>query len=165
MLIDDVHNFISAQVPISGISISGDGAITICYSDGATNEQKQLGEKILLQVPLMLAKKEKISQLNNDFETTIKQGWESGRGFKLGLTIEDTSLLLGLFVLAKEGAVLGLNPPPIIDTDGNPHNLTMAELTVLMLQYGQHRAQLAFIDANKRKAVENANSIEELSQI
>ena len=74
-------------------------------------------------------------------------------------------MLVGLFVLAKEGFALGINPPPIIDTDGNSHNFTMEELTVLMLQYGQYRAQLAVIDANKRKIVENAKTIEELNQI
>jgi hypothetical protein len=165
MDIGEIHNIINSQVPISGISQGSDGVIVIHYSEGVTEQQKQLGQSLLQQMPLIFAKKDKIAQINADFEQTAAQGWNSGQGFNLGLTSQDVSLLVGLFVLAKEGAALGLNPPPIIDTNGVSHNMTMQELTMLMLQYGQARAQMALADAARRKAVEAATSIEELNQI
>lgn len=159
-----VHNLITQQVPISGLSQNGDSFI-IHYDESATPEQRALGESLLLQMPLIFAKKDKIAQLDSEFEQASKIGWDSGLGFKLGLTIQDVSLLVGLFVLAKEGATLGFNPPPVIDTNGNSHNFTIQELTQLMLQYGQARAQMAVTDATKRKAVENATTIEMVNQI
>lgn len=66
-----------------------------------------------------------------------------GLAFRLGLRQEDVTLLTGAFVLAKEAATLGMAVPPIIDADGRPHQLTLAELTATMLGYGQHRAELS----------------------
>ena len=103
MLIDDVHNFISSKIPISGISQVNETTFVINYNYDATEAQKQLGESLLLQVQLMLAKKEKLNELDQHFDLTTKSGWDSGRGFKLGLATQDVSLLVGLFVLAKEG--------------------------------------------------------------
>ena len=109
--------------------------------------------------------KEKLQQIDADFESITKQGWDSGQGFSLGITAQDVSLLVGLFVLAKEASAMGLNPPPVIDMNGGIHTFTMQELTMLMLQYGQARSQISANDATRRKAVENATTIEEVNNI
>lgn len=77
------------------------------------------------------------------FAEQVAVGFESSDGIKLGLTDSDVTLLTGNFVLAKEAAALELDIPPVIDSDGEPHALTIEELTALMLEYGQHRAALS----------------------
>lgn len=160
----DIHNIITLQVPISGLSRNGN-EIVIHFDESATSEQRALGQSLLAQMPLIFAKREKINQIDAEYESLSQIGWDSGQGFRLGMKHQDVSLLVGLFVLAKEGAAMGFNPPPVIDTDGVAHNFTMQELTTLMLQYGQARSQLAITDANRRKAVANATTIEQVNQI
>ena len=126
---------------------------------------KQLIPFIIEKFKLENAKKEKLQQIDADFENITKQGWDSGQGFNLGITAQDVSLLVGLFVLAKEASAMGLNPPPVIDMNGGIHTFTMQELTMLMLQYGQARSQISATDATRRKAVENATTIEEVNNI
>lgn len=164
-IIDYINEDISKLFPIIGVAENSDGSIEVRFYDDATEEQKQQAYDIVNKMPLILAKRDKIAQINDDFESNTNQGWDSSQGFKLGLTTQDVSLLVGLFVLAKEGAVLGLEPPPIIDTDGNSHQLTMQELTMLMLQYGNARAELSKTYASRKKLVENATTIEELNNI
>ncbi len=77
-------------------------------------------------------------------------------GFRLGLRQEDVTLLTGAFVLAKEAAGLGLAVPAIIDADGVPRQLTLAELTTTMLGYGQRRAELSAQYAAMVAAAEEA---------
>lgn len=164
MDLGEINNIITQQVPISGLTMIGE-EIVIVFDESATAEQRELGQKLLAGMPLYFAKKEKIAQIDSEFESAAKIGWDSGQGFRLGMKHQDVSLLVGLFVLAKEGAAIGFNPPPVIDTDGVAHNFTMQELTTLMLQYGQARSQLAITDANRRKAVSNATTIEQVNQI
>lgn len=164
-IIDYINEDISKLFPIIGVAENNDGSIEVRFYDSASEEQKQQAYDIVNKMPLILAKRDKIAQINADFENNTNQGWDSSQGFKLGLTTQDVSLLVGLFVLAKEGAALGLEPPPIIDTDGNSHQLTMQELTMLMLQYGNARAELSKTYASRKKLVENATTIEEVNNI
>jgi hypothetical protein len=165
MEIHEVHQLIEKVCPISGLSQTGQDQYSIHFNEDATDENKAAAQAILDNLPFYAAKLDKLKQIDADFESNTNQGWDSGQGFKLGLTTQDVSLLVGLFVLAKEGAVLGINPPPVIDTNGVSHELTMQELTMLMLQYGNARAELSKIYAARRKAVENATTIEEINNI
>ena len=74
-------------------------------------------------------------------------------GYRLGLRQEDVSLLTGAFVLAKEASALGIDPPPLVDADGQVHPLTMEALTLVMLGYGQYRAALSSEYAARLAAV------------
>ena len=75
-------------------------------------------------------------------------------------------MLNGAFTLAKEATALGSTDPVVIlDMDSVPHSLTLAEMTSLMLAYGQARTTLTTADAAKRKLVQDATTIEELSEI
>lgn len=77
------------------------------------------------------------------FAEQVAAGFESSDGIKLGLTDADVTLLTGNFVLAKEASAMELDIPPVFDTDGKAWELTIQELTALMLEYGQHRAALS----------------------
>lgn len=87
------------------------------------------------------------------FAGEIAKGFTTEDGWKLGLSESDVTLLTGQFVLAKEAANADLDLPPVIDTDGVPHALTLPELTALMLGYGGHRAALSTEYAARKAAV------------
>jgi hypothetical protein len=87
------------------------------------------------------------------FADQTAAGFTTPGGWKLGLGESDVTLLTGAFVLAKEAAALELPLPQIVDTDGVPHSLPLAEMTSLMLVYGGHRAQLSAEYAARKSAV------------
>lgn len=94
------------------------------------------------------------------FNRMIAEGYTTEYGWKLGLTNTDLSLLTGAFVLAKEAHAMGLPVPAIYDTTGLPHVLSMEDLTILMLAYGQHRGSLSAEYASRK---EQANAPEDTS--
>ena len=115
---------------------------------------------------LSQAKARKIQSINNEWITLEKTGWDSGQGFNLGITSSDVALLVGVFSLAKEAAALGLELPHLISMANTPISFaTIQEMTLLLLQYGQARSNMASSFAARRKAVADATTIEELGVI
>lgn len=88
------------------------------------------------------------------FAGELANGYETEDGWKLGLAESDVTLLTGQFVLAKEASAVGLPLPPVIDTDGVVHQLSLPELTALMLAYGAHRAALSSEYAARKATIE-----------
>ena len=85
------------------------------------------------------------------FEEKIAEGFTSETAeITLGLSESDVTLLTGNFVLAKEADELELDIPPIIGSDGTVKQLTMPQLSALMLEYGSYRATLSAQYAQKR---------------
>lgn len=98
----------------------------------------------------------KVAQADSWFAEQIAVGFVSPGGFTLGLTPTDVTLLTGNYVLAKEAAAADLPLPPVIDTDGVVHEIEdIADLTALMLAYGQHRAALSAEYAALKAAASN----------
>lgn len=87
------------------------------------------------------------------FKDEVAKGFVTAGGWKLGLSESDVTLLTGQFVLAKEADSAELPLPPVIDTDGVPHTLSIQDLTALMLAYGGHRAALSAEYAARRAEV------------
>ena len=115
---------------------------------------------------LSQAKARKIQAINNEWITLEKTGWNSGQGYHLGITPSDVALLVGVFSLAKEAAALGLELPHLISMANTPISFTtIEEMTLLLLQYGQARSNMASSFAARRKAVADATTIEELGVI
>ena len=115
---------------------------------------------------LSQAKARKIQSINNEWITLEKTGWNSGQGYYLGITPSDVALLVGVFSLAKEAAALGLELPHLISMANTPISFTtIEEMTMLLLQYGQARSNMASSFAARRKAVADATTIEELGVI
>jgi hypothetical protein len=163
--VEILHNLISEITPILGVGVENN-SYRVDYVDTPTAEQLNQINNIISNLPLEKAKIEKLAQIDQDWETIVQNGWTTAYGWKLGISTQDVALLNGNFTLAKEASAMGINAPIfIIDTDGNSHNLTLQELTILMLQYGQARASLSSQDANRRKAVKLAISIDELASI
>ena len=114
---------------------------------------------------LSQAKARKLLQIQNEWNQQLQQGWNSGRG-RLGLTAEDVALLSGAFALAKEANALGLPLPSLVTLENTLIEFqNLQEMTQLMLQYGSARSYLSIQFAAKRKAVEDATTVEEVEAI
>ena len=111
------------------------------------------------------AKELKQISINNEWITLEKTGWDSGQGYHLGITPSDVALLVGVFSLSKEAAALGLELPHLISMANTPISFTtIQEMTMLLLQYGQARSNMASSFAARRKAVADATTIEEATE-
>jgi len=165
-MISILHEKINTVLPICGVADNGDGSYRVDYIDQPNTEQLQLVNAILESWPLEKAKLEKIETVDQEWQNTLNAGWTTPYGWKLGVTTQDVALLNGNFTLAKEAANLGITDPVfVIDTDGESHEFNLQDLTMLMLQYGQARANLSSQDAAKRKAIKSATTLEELNNL
>jgi hypothetical protein len=109
---------------------------------------------------LSQAKAWSFQNIENEWAALEKIGWDSGRGYYLGIAPSDVALLVGVFSLAKEAAVLGLPLPNLISMENTAIVFSsIEEMTTVLLEYGQARSVLASTFADKRKAVENATEI------
>ena len=115
---------------------------------------------------LSQAKARKLQEINNEWLTLEKTGWDSGNGYHLGITPSDVALIVGVFSLAREASAMGLPLPGLISLEGNPVEFeTIQDMTVLLMYYGKARSDMANAFAARRKAVENATMIEEIPTI
>lgn len=161
-----LHAAINAIAPIDGLAIDNGEIIDIGYLDGITEEQELQIAVVLADWPVMRAKNDKLREIDAAWQAAVATGWATPYGWKLGITTQDVTLLMGAFILAKEAAAMGLpDTVSIIDTDGASHSLALAELTQLMLMYGQARSELSSIDAARREAVKNATSVADAQAI
>ena len=168
-LADDMktlHDAIHAIVPIAGFSLVNDVPSEIDYITPPTPEQQPQIDAVINGWELLRAKNAQLRKLDANWQATISAGWVTPHGWKLGLDISDVTLLSGAFMLAKEAANMGIDTPAhIIDTDGATHALSLAELTTLMLGYGQARAAASAADAAVRQAINNAATLAELNAV
>jgi len=118
----------------------------------------------LVDISLEQAKFNQLQNIEQEWRSLEILGWDSGQGYHLGITPSDVALLVGVFSLAKEAAALGLELPHLISMANTPISFTsIQEMTLLLLQYGQARSNMASSFAARRKAVADATTIEELN--
>jgi hypothetical protein len=161
-----LHEQINSIVSIEGVQDLGNNTFHIEYLTEPSSEQLTQVNNIIAQWPLHKAKLEKLEQVDISWKTTMSNGWTTPYGWKLGIDTQDVTLLTGAFILAKEANSMGLSATgTVIDMDGQSHELSLQDMTILMLQYGQFRSQLSSQDALKRELINNANSIDSLNQI
>ena len=161
-----LHEKINSIVPIQGISDNGDGTYRVDYLAEPTAEQLVLVNQAIADYPLIVVKQEKLKQIDAEWVTLEKTGWDSGQGFNLGIASSDVALLVGVFSLAKEAAAIGLTIPSIIAINNSVVSFsTIGEMTLLLLRYGAARSQMSEDFAAKRRAVEAATTIEEIELI
>ena len=119
----------------------------------------------LVNISLEQAKFNKLQNIEQEWRSLEILGWDSGQGYYLGITPSDVALLVGVFSLAKEAAALGLELPHLISMANTPISFTtIQEMTLLLLQYGQARSNMASSFAARRKAVADATTIEEATE-
>ena len=125
-------------------------------------------EDINAMLPKLSEEKEKrIFDLQNIWQYGIlKEGYTTPEGWALGIDTDDVSLLTGAFLLLKESSALGLgDTTTIIDMEGIPHVLSLAEMTNLMLQYGQFRSTKSQQYSAKLQQIKDATTVEELNNM
>ena len=109
---------------------------------------------------LSQAKAWSMQNINNEWLALEKIGWDSGRGYFLGITSSDVALIVGVFTLAKEAALLGLPLPNLISMANTPISFSsIEEMTGILLEYGQARSIMASTFAARKKAVEEATEV------
>lgn len=148
LYLPELHARINAIAPITGLSVDdSDYVFDIQFVEPPTAEQRAQIDAVLAAWPQEQERLKQIAQLDADFAATIAAGWETPGGWRLGLSAEDASLLLGVFILTSQSVALGVSKPDtpvrIIDTENVAHTLTLPELTSLLLAYGQARAAIA----------------------
>ncbi len=165
-MLSNLHDEIAKILEIESINIGHDGSINIDYKQKPNESQLNQINEIIQKWPLKKAKQDKLKLIDLEYLETEKNGWDSGLGYSLGIAANDVALLTGAYALAKEADVLGLPLPKFIAMNNNVISFnSLSEMTQLLLRYGDARANLSSIFANRRKAVENATSIEELNSI
>ena len=123
-------------------------------------------EEIMYISELDQAKLDKLSDIDEEWKVILNAGYQTPEGWSLGLSTDDVALLNGAYSLAKEAAALGsTDPVVIVDLAGEAHELTLAEMTPIMLAYGSARSTLSASDAAKRKLVRNATTVEEVEAV
>lgn len=161
-----LHDQINSIISIEGIQDLGNNVFRIEYLNQPNSEQLEQINNLISKWPLQKNKLEKLAQVDNLWKNIISNGWTTSYGWKLGIDTQDVTLLTGAFVLAKEASNMGLSMTgSVIDMDGKSHELSLQDMTILMLQYGQFRSQLSSQDAIKRELINNATSIEDLENI
>jgi hypothetical protein len=166
-MLSKLHEKINLIVPIQGVADNGNGTYRIDYISEPNEEQIVLVNNAISNFPLDIAKDEKLKQIDLEWINLEKTGWDTGlpQGH-LGITPNDVALISGAFALAKEAANLGLPIPSLVTIENNELSFnTINEMLQLMLLYGQARSQMSTQIASKRKAVENALTIEEVEAI
>lgn len=134
---------------------------TPVLKDGQYQQTWQIVELSLEQV-----KANKLSQIDSEWYQKVNAGWDSGQGFSLGITSADVALLVGAYTLAKEAVASSLPVPSIIDMNNSVVNFNdISEMTLLLLRYGAARSQMSNDFAAKRRAVNEATTIEEVEAI
>ena len=120
----------------------------------------------LVDISLEQAKFNKLQNIEQEWRSLEILGWDSGQGYYLGITPSDVALIVGVFSLAKEAAALSLELPNLISMANTPISFnTIQEMTLLLLQYGQARSNMASSFAARRKAVSDATTIEQVGVI
>lgn len=115
---------------------------------------------------LSQAKARKLQELNREWAAVEKTGWNSGKGYHLGITPSDVALIVGVFSLAREASAMGLPLPGLISMENNTIEFeTIQDMTVLLMYYGKARSDMAKAFAARRKAVEDATTIEEVEAV
>lgn len=166
-MLNKLLNMLQNIVPIKTL-LDHNGYISIEYYDANLPNETQLTiiNSILQEWPLNKAKLEKIQILDKNWKQVINIGWTTSYGYKLGIDIQDITLLNGAFTLAKEASSMGItNLIPIVDLDGMSHQLSLQDLTILMVQYGQARSLLSNSYASIKQAINSAASVEELNSV
>lgn len=168
-MIEKLHEKINNITPIDGLEYNvNNNQCIIKYTNNYTPTEQELQQinTIIDQWPLERIKFLKLETLDTEWNNIISNGWTTPYGWKLGLDIQDVSLLMGVFILAKETHSSGLNSPIfIVDTNGISHEIAFADLTNLLMQYGQARSLLSQNYSNKKTLIEQASSIAELDNI
>jgi hypothetical protein len=165
-MFNKILNQLNSIGPVLSI-LEDNGTLSVEFDNYIlSSEESALVNNILGLWPLEKQRYIKLQDLDSSWKNVLKNGWTTSYGYKLGIDIQDITLLNGAFTLAKEASLMGMNDPiSIVDLDGASHSLSLQNLTILMLQYGQARASLSNSYAAIKQSINAATTIQELEAI
>ena len=161
----EFNDEINKIVKTHGLNLNNDGTFRIDYVNEPTGDQIVAVNNLIQNYPLFCKKLEKLAKIDAEWDQTIAQGWDSGKGI-LGISANDVALLSANFSMAKEATNLGYPIPPIITQ--NDQEIAFSDIqsmTIFMLQYGEYRSSISKTFAARRRAVQNATTVEEVEVI
>ena len=165
-MLEYLHEDISKAVPIDGVSQDADGVITVQYVDEPTPEQLIQVNALIEDWPVELARLEEEAKVDKSVQAIEQQGYDTRRGYRIGLDSKSSSDLTGAVVLAKEAILQGYEGNHfILDSEGVTQSVTYEELIEISLEYGAARNALYIVASEKTVMIRAAKTLSEVKAI
>ena len=165
-MLGHLHEDVSKVVLIDGVSQDADGAITVQYADEPTPEQLIQVTTLIEDWPVELARLEEEAKVDKSVQAIEEQGYDTKRGYRIGLDSKSASDLTGAVVLAKEAILQGYEGNHfILDSEGVTQSVTYEELIETSLEYGAARNALYIVASEKTLMIRAAKTIDEVKSI
>ena len=165
-MLDKLHQEVSEVVAIHGVSEDIDGKITIQYIEAPTQDQLVQVNAIVENWPLELSQLEEKATVDSVVQTIEVNGYDTKKGYKIGLDSKSASDLTGAVVLAKEAVLNGYTGSHfILDTEGETQAVTYEELIEISLEYGAARNALYVAASEKTRMIQSATTVDEVMSI
>jgi hypothetical protein len=157
----DLQKELLKVAPVVGISGAGPDirGYRLDIAPDATTEQIAAASETLRRWPetytRLLAERAERKELEDWFSAKIAAGFTAPAGYRLELTPTVVPLILGNYMMAQQAVAAGAPVPPLLDADGMMHFFnSIADLTDVMLAYGQYRTVIAADYAAKKADID-----------
>ena len=148
--------------PVGGVGESG----KVVYDSEPTPEQQAAVDEIIEGWPLREAQLEQEEQINESVKEIEKEGFDTGKGYKIDLSYKGAADLTGAVVLAKEATDFGYEGDHyVLDSNGMTQAVSYEELIQLGLEYGTARNALYVLASQKTRAVREAKTVNEVQSV
>lgn len=165
------EKLLAANLPITGVGKNARGQFVAHFADNATAEDRRAAATIIgvFDSELEVAKTNQLAQITRDFERAGRTGFDTGLGFRLRAGTEDQNEFnkLQTSIAMFTGAGLWNNDTPIsvLDTDLQPHTVTIGEWQMLALGYAGFCLQLVNAMGTARAAVLRGETVQQVQAI
>lgn len=144
--------------PVGGVGDDGE----VVYESDPTPEQQTAVNEIIEDWPLREAQLEQEEHINESVKAIEKEGYDTGKGYKIDLSAKGAADLTGAVVLAKEAVEFGYEGEHyILDSDGLTQEVSYEELIQIGMEYGTARNALYVLASQKTRAVRSAKTIDQ----
>jgi hypothetical protein len=165
------EKLLAANLPITGVGKNARGQFIAHFADNATAQDRVDAEAIIsvFDSELEVAKTNQLEQIRRDFERAGRAGYDTGMGFRLRAGTEDQNEFnkLQTSIAMFTGAGLWNNDTPInvLDTDLQPHTVTIGQWQMLALGYAGFCLQLVNAMGEARAAILRGSSVPQVQSI
>lgn len=158
MYLSELFDELSSVAPVVGV----DENYSVSYSQEPTPEQQTAVDEIIKEWPLKEAQLEKEKQINDAVQAIEKEGFDTGKGYKIDLSYRGAADLTGAVVLAKEAVDFGYEGDHyVLDSEGLTQAVSYEELIQMGLEYGTARNALYILASQKTRSVREAKTVNE----
>lgn len=148
--------------PVGGVDDEGN----VIFTSEPTPEQQAAVDEIIEGWPLKEAQLEQEERINESVKAVEKEGYDTGKGYKIDLSYRGAADLTGAVVLAKEAIDFGYEGDHyILDSEGLTQEVSYEELIQIGMEYGTARNALYVLASQKTRAVRSAKSVSEVRAV